>query len=214
MSDTLLNLVNRVIRTTGDSKEISTVTGSLIGERITDFLNQTLGDVEQVANWPRLRVNAQGIGDGADDIFEFTGSDNVREDGPVDVWMPNISPLEELTAAQFDKQLAMNNSGTPLWFQRGVASSGLVQIQINPTPANGDTINMSAYKRATRFSSIVDTGTTEFDDDILIYGALMHMDAYDGLSRGYAALFKNHLENKVLSVYSNRIITVHVDSYR
>jgi len=214
MSDTLLNLTNRILRTTGDAKEVSTVSGSLIAERITDFLNQVIGDVEQIANWPRLRVNAVGTGDGVNDTFEFTGSENVREDGPVGVWIQDIDPLEELTPSQFDAQLAQNNTGPPLWFQRGVASSGKASVQINPVPASGSVINMSAYKRASRFDSTVDTGTTEFDDDILVYGALMHMDAYDGLSRGYASLFKNHMENKVLSVYSNRIITVHVDSYR
>jgi len=214
MSDTLLNLVNRVIRTTGDSKEITTVTGSLIGERITDFLNQVIGDVEQVANWPRLRLDATGIGNGVDDTFEFTGTQNVREDGPVSVWIETKGLMEELTPVQFDIKLSEPVSGISAWFQRRVAASGLAEIQITPTPASGDVIHMSSYKRATRFDSTIDTGTTEFDDDVLVYGALMHMDAYDGLQRGYAALFKNHLDTKKLSVYSNISFAVQADSYQ
>jgi len=215
MSDTLLNLVNRVIRTTGDGQEVTTVSGDLLAERITDFLNQTIGDVEQVANWPRLRVDAQGTGDGSSGTFDFTGTENIREDGPVSVWISGDGRvLDELTPIQFDAQLSKSLTGKPLWFQRRVASTGKVSIQIYPVPASGSTVNMSAYKRATRFSSSTDSGTTEFDDDVLVYGALMHLDAYDGLDRGYATLFKRHLDMKVAMVYSNRVFAVDADSYR
>ncbi len=214
MSDTLLNLVNRVLRTTGDAKEVTTVSGSLIAERITDFLNQTIGDVEQAANWPRLRIDAQGTGDGISGIFDFTGSQNIREDGPVSVWIAAQKLLDELTPVLFDAKKAATVTGSPLWFVRRVSSTGKAEVEIYPIPASGDVINMSAYQRASRFDSTVDAGTTEFDDDILAYGALMHLDAYDGLDRGYASLFKNHLNMKKMSVFSNRVFAVETDSYQ
>lgn len=209
MSDTLLNLTNRALRETGDAKEVTTISGSLIAERITSFLNQVLGDLEQAieakppnnpVRWPFLRVDSTGTGDGTNDTFDFTGSENVREDGPIDVWIPTLGKLHPLKASDFDAHLALGESGNPEYFQIRVASTGKAEIQIYPLPANGLVINMSAYKRASRFDSTVDSGTTEFDDDILMYGLLMHLDAYDGLDRGYASLFKNHLISKGITL--------------
>ena len=61
-SSTTLELANKVLRGTGDADQLTTISGSVggIGERIVEFLNLTIGDVEKAVNWPFLRVSAQG----------------------------------------------------------------------------------------------------------------------------------------------------------
>jgi len=218
MSSTLLTLVNKVLVTSGDSSPVTTVTGSVggIAERITEFLNLTIGAIENRTNWAALRVNASGLASGNDDVFDFIGLEDVRSGGAVSVWIANKGLMQELTPEQFDTQLALqSNTGNSLFFQRGTSvTDGKFQIQLYPTPANGDVISVSAYKRATRFDSAVDTSTTEFDDDILVLGALMHLDSYDGLNRGYAALYQDQLNSDVMANMSNRGTRVEVDGYQ
>jgi len=103
-------------------------------------------------------------------------------------------------------------TGLPKIFQRGSSATGSLQIQIHPMPSAGSIINVSAYKRATRFTTI-DTSTTEFEDELITYGALMHMDAYDDMQRGYAALFKSAVNGAVLKLYSNSNHQVMTESY-
>ena len=216
-SSTLLTLVNRVLATTGDASAVSTVSGSIggIAERITEFLNLTIGAIENRTNWAALRVNASGTADGTTDVFDFSGTEDVRSGGAVSVWIATKGIMQELTPEQFDTQVALQlNEGNSLFFQRGAGTAGQLQVQLYPTPANGDIINMSAYKKATRFDATVDTGTTELDDDVLVLGALMHLDSYDGLNRGYAALFQDQLNADVMANMSNRGTRVEVDGYQ
>jgi len=217
MSSSLLTLVNRVLATTGDAKAVTTVSGSVggIAERITEFLNLTIGAVENKSNWASLRVNATGAANGTDDVFDFSGTEDVRSGGAVSVWIAAKGMMQELTPEQFDSQVALQlNTGQSLFFQRGVSSANKLQVQLFPTPASGDVINISAYKKASRFDATVDTGTTELDDDVLVLGALMHLDSYDGLTRGYATLYQNQLSSDVLSNIANRGIRVEVDGYQ
>jgi len=216
-SSTALDLVNTVLRTTGDAKPVTTIAGSTggIAERIIDFLNLVIGDVEKRNNWPALRSNSQGTANGVDDIFEFTGAEDLRVGGAVSVWISGSGELlQELTPEQFDAALSSGQSGTPIYFQRGVAASGKLQVQIYPKPTAGSIVNSSGYKKATKFTTADDTATTEFDDELLVYGALMHLDLYDGLDRGYAALFKQQLDVTALEVMSSRQIAVAVDNYQ
>lgn len=214
-SSTALTLVNKVLRLTGDYKAVSTISGSPanIAERIIDFMNLVLGDIENKANWPILRVNATGTGDGTNDIFDFTGSEDVRTGGAVSVWIAGQDRLDELTPEQFDRALTEGISGQPLYFQRGVSSTGKLQVQILPTPANGDVINMTAYAKATRLDAANDSSTTEFDDDLLVYGALMHMDLFDQIDRGYAALYKYKLNDAMSEFFRNAQFQIEVESY-
>ena len=224
-SSSLFELTNIVLRTTGDLAELSDSGGTDdvanasggIGKRITDFFNLTIGAIEKRSNWSVLRFNATGVADGTNDVYEFIGSNDLRAGGTVSVWMAGQGMLEELTAEQFDKRLAEDDgaNGVPTYFNRQSNASGILQIQIYPTPASGEVINVSAYQKATKFTQPpVDTETTQFDDDILVNGVLMHLDLYDQIDRGYATLFKDQLDISVMESISNRQIRIEADSYR
>lgn len=213
MGSTALTIVNDVLLLTGDSSPLTAIDGSIgsIGERVRSFMNLTLSDIEKKANWPELRVNSQGTADGITGIMNFTGTDDVRADSAVSVWISAHKVMDEVTAEQFDIIVASQRMiGLPQIFQRGSDATGQLQIQIHPMPAAGSIINVSAYKRATRFTT--DTSTTEIDDDLIRYGTLMHMDAYDGMDRGYSALFKGAVDGSILKLYSNSNFQVMVET--
>lgn len=215
-SSTALSLVNSVLRMTGSFKQLSTISGSVggIGERIIEMFNITIAEIETKANWPELRVNVQGTANGTDGIFLFSGSEVVKADGPVSVWIATEGRMEEVTPSQFDEIVATTALvGNSKVFQRGSSPTGVAQVQIYPIPSNGELINMSTYKRATRLDATAPTGTTEFDDELLVMGASMHMDLYDRIDRGYAGRFKNMLDDKFMSYYSNNAIRVEIDKY-
>jgi len=217
MGSGALVLVNDVMSMTGDSKQLSTIAGSSggIAERTVRFMNQVIADVEQMHNWAFLRTNAAGVANGVDDIFEFSGTEDVRVGGAVSVWIAGQGSLKELSPSQFDSVIGDNalTGSEPLYFQRGSNAAGTVQVQIYPVPASGTVINLSAYKEADRFDANDDASTTQFDDAVIRYGALMHTDAYDGLDRGYTALYKNHLDHMIISALSNTNYTVQPESY-
>jgi len=215
MGSTALSLVNDVLLLTGDYGALTTITGSPgdIGERIVGFLNLTISDIEKKANWHELRINAQIAADGINDTYSFTGTGDIRPGSAVSVWITSLSELDEVSPEQFDIIVASRKlTGRPVIFQRGSDSTGTLQIQIHPMPSSTDTINISAYKKATRFTT-VDTSTTELDDDLIKYGALMHMDAYDGMDRGYASLFRDALNSAIAQTYSNTNYKVMLESY-
>lgn len=222
-SSTALTLVNRVLSVTGDSKALATIAGSPggIGERIVEFINLVIGEVEKKTNWPFLRSDSIGVGDGVNDAFVFTGTDDIRFGGAVSVWIANNGTARELTPEQFDVILSTptavtqtSSSTTEYYFQRGVdATTGKLFVQLYPVPPAGAVIHLSGFRKATRLTTTT-TSTTEFDDDILIYGALMHMDAYDGMNRGYATLYAEHLAEYVMEQYANRSIQITTESYQ
>jgi len=214
-SSTALVLVNDVLSLTGDYQQITTIAGSAggIGERIIGFMNLTISDIERKANWPELRVNSQGISDGISGVMDYSGIGDVRADSAVSVWIDGQAAMQEVTPEQFDIIVASQKlTGLPTVFQRGSTIDGLLEIQIYPTPASGTIINASAYKKATRLTTS-DTSTTEIDDDLLRYGALMHIDAYDGMDRGYATLFKGALDASISKLYSNANYQIMIESY-
>lgn len=214
-SSTSLALVNKVLSLSGDlTPDLTAITGSTggIAERIVEMLNLVIGDMERKFNWPFLRVNVQGPADGITGIMDFVGPQDIRSGGPVSVWIEGSTRMEEVTAEQFDLLAAEQSVTTPAVFQRGVAAGGGLEIQIHSIPAAGEIVHVSAYSRATRLSATV-TDTTEFDDDVLVLGALMHLDAYDGLDRGYAGKFKEVMSDYVSEVARNSQIRVEVESY-
>jgi len=214
-SSTALALVNDVLLLTGDYSSLATVAGAPgdIGERIVGFLNMTIADIEKKGNWPELRVNAQGTADGITDIMSFSGTQDIRADGAVSCWIADQSLMDEVTPEQFDSIVASRKmTGLPKIFQRGSDVNGKLQVQIHPMPSAGDVVNVSTYKHATRFTTS-DTSTTELPDDLLRLGALMHMDAYDGMNRGYNTLFQDALAGSLAKLYSNMNYQVMVESY-
>ena len=216
-SSTALQLVNKVLILTGDYQPLSTIANSPadIGARIVHFLNEAIADIDSAINWPQLRITATGTGDGTSDLFDFSGTEDVRFDGAISVWIPNVGRLVELPPQEFDSVQAENViRGNPVYFMRGVGQGNKLQLQIYPVPANGQTINLTAYRRATRLDPAVDTSTTDFDDELLIYGAMAHMDAFDGMDRGYGPMFQKALYDAILKTYSNVEYKRAVESYK
>jgi hypothetical protein len=220
-SSTLKELTNVVLRTTGDLAELTatqTVAGASggIGKRITDFFNLVIGKIEKESNWAPLRWDSQGTTDGINDTYEFNGADDMRAGGVVSVSIDTLGILEEVTTAQFDKLKSEGViGGSASYFQRQISAAGLMQVQIYPLPAAGLTLNVRGYKKASKFTQPpVDTETTEFDDDLLVTGALMHIDLYDQIDRGYATLFMDGLAVAKLEAISNRQVRVTVESYK
>lgn len=223
-SSSLINLVNIILRTTGDASEIvdtaattdvANATGG-IGKRTTDFINLVIDKIEKSHNWAALRVDSTGTTDGVEDTYEFVGVQEMKSGGPVSVWVSDLGRLEEVTAEQFDKLKAEGGTaqGVPVYFQRQVSAAGNMQVQLYPLPATGYTLNISGYRRATKFTQPpVDTETTDFDDALIVTGVLMHIDMYDGMSRGYRALFGDALATAKLEAISNRQIRVEVEKY-
>jgi len=215
MGSSALTLVNEVLLLTGDYQQLTTIAGNPgnIGERIVGFMNLAISDIERKANWSELRVNSTGTGDGVNNVFDFSGTSDVRADSVVSAWITGLRQIGEVTPEQYDIIIASQKlTGQPQIFQRGSSSTGKLEIKIFPAPAVGDVINVSAYKRATRFTT-TDTSTTELDDDLIKYGALMHMDAYDDMNRGYAELYKDALNSALAKLYSNSNYTTMVESY-
>ncbi|NOR56980.1 MAG: hypothetical protein GQ474_00475 [Sulfurimonas sp.] len=223
-SSTLFELVNIVLRTTGDLDELTDNTlgttvalaPSGIGKRIVDMLNLTIGKIERESNWAQLRENSVGTTDGVNDTYEISTVNDVKQGAPVAVWITDSGRLEEVTAEQFDKLRADGGSaaGIPQYFQRGVSATGNMSVQLYPMPATGYTVNVSGYRKATKFSQPpVDTETTDFNDDLLTTGALMHLDVYDGQPRGYDGLFIDLLASAKLEAISNRQVHIEVERY-
>ena len=218
-NSTVKELVNKVLRLSGDAKPLTateTIDGSLggIAERILEFFNVVIADVEMKTNWNFLRSDSFGTTDGINDTFEFTGADDVAAAKAVSVTIDGVGSLQELSPAQFASQLAIGTLTTPTYFTRQTSAAGKLQVQIYPTPPAGQTLNVTAYKTATRFVVGTDTTVSEFEDTLLIYGALMHLDSYDGLDRGYAQLFGSHLANTLMTNFGNREYRVTMDSYQ
>ena len=217
MSSTALQLVNKILVLTGDYQKLVTIAGAPadIGERIVHFLNEAISDIDSQANWPQLRLSVTGTGDGVNDTFEFGGTEDVRFDGAISVWIPNVGKLVELPPQEFDRVKAENViRGNPIYFLRGVSPTGKLQIQFYPIPSNGQTLNVTAYRRATKLDPAIDTSVTEFDDELLIYGAMAHMDAFDGMDRGYGPMFQKALYDAVFKTYLNTEYRRNAESYK
>lgn len=211
-SNSALTLVNRILSTTGDYSALASLVGSpaAIADRIIDFLNIALSEVEQVSEWPELREEASFNGTGSAVEFIYVGASDVPPNGIGSVWIVGGDLLYELSGPQFDKVKAQAASGAvPRYFRRGYDSiTSKPSVEIYPAPAAGTgNVKVTMYKRATRFVAGDDSATnkTELDDSLLIHGALMHMDAYDGMDRGYAPAYEKMKENAVMANTRNTL---------
>lgn len=215
-SKTLLELVNEVLLTTGDYSKLTTVINSPgdIAERIMNFLNMTIEDIERTADMPELRYDFSVTADGVNSIWDAPGPVDVRPDSAVIVTVDKYS-LEEVTPGMLH---AMKAAGTvaqpPKFFARNASPSGLLSIEIYPTPASGSQIDIVAYKRATPFT-LSDTATTELmNNNLLVLGALAHIDAYDGMQRGYMQLYQMAKQDMIAQRFKNMQIRITPEDYR
>jgi len=217
MSSDALTLTNRVLRLTGDLPQVATIVGSVggVAERIVEYLNLTIGDIERRRNWDILRVDASGLGNGVDALFDFGGAEDVRSYGGISIWITGQGSLTERTPEQLNELKAAPApiSGQPIYFTRKAGLTGKAQFEIFPAPSNGQVINMTAYRKAVRFDATVTTSTTEFDDDALVYGAMYHLDAFDGLNRGYAPIYNDIVLKMIEEATMNREIQAVPESY-
>jgi len=224
MSSDALTLTNRVLRLTGDlpqitgsPKQAAAIIGSVggVAERIVEYLNLTIGDIERRRNWDILRVDASGLGNGVDALFDFGGTEDVRSYGGISIWITGQGSLAERTPEQLNELKAAPApiSGQPIYFTRKAGLTGKAQFEIFPVPSSGQMVNMTAYRKATRFDATVATSTTEFDDDALVYGAMYHLDAFDGLNRGYAPIYNDIVLKMIEEATMNREIQAVPESY-
>jgi hypothetical protein len=197
-SSIALTVVNKVLSTTGDYSALPALTDSPanIAERVLDFCNITLADLEGASIWPALKVEGTFTGDGTTTAFTYLGAEDIPAHGISSVWVVGGDLLDELNTPQFDRVRAQGASGAaPKYFTRSFVNNKPV-VEIYPAPAAASTVRTTMYRRATPLSYVASTTltpetwtTTEFDDNLVVYGALMHLDAYDGMDRGYKVLY-------------------------
>jgi len=214
-SDTCLNLVNKVLRLTGDSEVVATVVGSPanIAERIIDFMNIVLQDVCKKIEFPELFTTFTSTADGTSSQYIAAGFTTRPRSGltcTVDARL-----LEEVSHRRLHELRAQNSyTGLPVVYARIAGSNGELGIDVYPIPASGATITILAAKEPTLFT-VTDSDTTEIQaDDLLTLGAIAHMDAFSGMERGYMQLFEAAKNRTWKDTYEHQAYRVQPESYR
>jgi len=194
-SDNALTLINRVLRTTGDYSQLTTVVGSPAGiaERIIDYMNIVLKDIVRKVEFPELLSKFQATADGINSIYTSTLSFATVGSG-VSVIIDGIGKMEEISPTRLDEMRAQpfiqGIYGRPQYFARIAGLNNQLAVDVYPTPQANSIITVSTYLSPTLFTPI-DTSITELsNNDIIVLGTLAHLDAYDGLERGYMALYE------------------------
>jgi len=210
-----LTLVNRVLLTTGDFNQLTTIVGSpaAIGERIVSFLNLAVSDISRVMDFPILENVFSATGDGINSKWG-TAIGSAGAANSVISCNVDLNKLEYVSPAQMVAYRNQLYVGLPKFFTTSVVPTGELEVDIYPTPAAGSSISIIGYNDPAQFTN-VDTSTTEFTgmDDVILLGALQHMDAYDGMNRGYAKLYAD-AKNKLLVHHNrNKQIRIMPESY-
>jgi len=208
-----LSLVNTVLSRTGDFPSLSTLLNSPanIAGKIVGMMNTSLAKIESVTAWPQLRITESFIANGGSTVFTYTGAEDISPTSIISVYIAGGDSLVELTDQQLDRVKSHTNGTTPRYFRRSFIPSNNTNsqpsIEIYPTPPINAVITVTYYARATRFSINSDTSKTDFDDELVLAGALYYSDLYDGLDRGYKAIFDELLS---LVARDNSRNTLHV----
>lgn len=214
-SDTALNLVNQILVMTGDYEKLATVVGSPanIAERYIHSLNYTIDDLRNTIQFEELRYDFTGTADGINDTWDTSGA-NVEPSAAVKVTVDK-NVLEEVTWGRMQELKATNPyPGQPAFFSRLSTSTGNLSIQIYPTPATGQTINIVSSITPTKFT-LNDTDTTEINDNtLLVMGAIAHADAFVGMERGYMQLYQAMKRERWVARNRNLDLRVQVEDYR
>jgi len=215
-SATALTLVNRVLSTTGDYTSLSTVVGSPggIAERIINFLNITIADVGRIMDMPILYNTFSATADGLNGVWASPDVTSAN-DSTIAVSVDR-QYLEEVSLAQMTRHKTVRDiTGLPQVFSRRRNAAGGLEVEIYPVPASGSLINIEAYNNPSELT-VTDLATTELTgiDDILVLGALSHMDAYDGMNRGYEAKYQASKNKLFTHLNRNKQIRIQPESYR
>jgi len=193
-SDNVLNLVNKVLRITGDLDPINTVmlSPANIAERIIDYFNLVLTDVTRKIEFPELQYVFSGVADGLNPVFMSAIQFSKISSG-VSCTVSGVGNLEEVSPARFLELKSMPQgqsiAGRPIYFMRTSGTLTSLAVEVFPVPSAGMTVTVLTYTKPLAFV-LADTSATEVNiDDILVYGAVAHLDAYDGIDRGYMNLY-------------------------
>lgn len=215
-SDTALNLVNRIFRLTGDYEPVATVVGSPAGiaERAIDFLNFTVNDLTRLIEFDVLHTSFTGTGDGSNFIFISSGITAAPDSAISATVDTNI--LEEVSRKRLHEIKAANELASthqPTYFARLSDADNALGVEIYPTPANGADITVLAQQSPTLLT-VTDTDTTEItDNDLLVLGAMAHMDAYSGMERGYMPLYEEAKKRLWTNNYEHKNFAITTEDY-
>ena len=214
-SDTALNLVNEVFVLTGDYTKVTTVVGSPadIAERVIRFMNITVNDLARKIDFPILENSFTGTGDGANSQFissSLTFSPNSAISCTV-----NTYALEEVSRKRLNEARDTNDlSGVPQYFTTISGANNELGVDIYPTPSSGATIKVLASSNPTLFT-VSDTSITEIDvNDLIVLGAIAHMDAFAGMERGYMQLYEAARNRHSTQMYGNQQFRITPEDYR
>jgi len=214
-SDTCLNIVNKVLRMTGDHEVITTVVGSPanIAERVIDFMNIVLKDICKKIEFPELFTAFTSTANGVDTQYVADGFVTRPRSG-LTCTVDNTL-LEEVSHRRLHELRAQNTyTGLPVVYARIAGVNGELGIDIYPMPPSGSTITILAAKEPTLFT-VSDTSTTEVQaDDLLELGAIAHMDAFSGMERGYMQLYEAAKSHTWKDTYEHQAYRIQPVSYR
>ena len=213
-SDTALVLVNRIFRTTGDYGSVATVVGSPsdIAERAIDFLNIALKDLTRLIDFDVLAASFTGTGDGINSQYISSGI-LASPDSAISVTV-DTNIVEEVSRKKLNEMRdSQQLSGVPTYFCRVSDANNNLGVDIYPLPASGATIKVLAQQTPTLFT-VADASTTEIDEnELLVLGAIAHMDSFSGMERGYMQLYEASKNNLWVKNFSNQGLRVTTESY-
>jgi len=214
-SNTALALVNEVLLLTGDYQPVTTVVGSPAGiaERVIYFMNITLKDLVRKIDFPILETSFQGNGDGVQTQYIsslIASNPNSAVSCTVDTNVLEATSRKRLNEMRDSKFLI----GVPKYFTVIAGLSGELGVDIYPTPAAGSTITVLSSAQPTPFT-VSDTSTTEIsDNDLIVLGAIAHMDAFSGMERGYMQLYESARNRQWTQMYGNQQFRITTEDYR
>jgi len=215
-SDSALTLVNRIFRLTGDYSSVATVIGSPadIAERAIDFLNITLRDLTRTIDFDILHNSFAGTGNGVDSVFA-SGVVASSPDSAISVTI-DANVATEVTRKNLHEIRTVSATSTsyPYYFCRTADATGALAVDIYPIPANGSAITVLSQQDPTEFT-VADASVTEItDNDLLVLGAIAHMDAFSGMERGYMQLYEEAKKRLWLQTYEHQEVQISVEDYR
>jgi len=213
-SDTVLNFVNKCLRSTGDYEPLATVVGSpaAIADRIVDTMNLVLADICRKIEFPELEVSFTLAADGINSQYLASGFVTRPRSGLK--LTCGIYPVEEVSTSRLNELRDQNTySGIPQVFARIAGSNGELGVDIYPTPAAGLVLTLYAAQEPTKFT-VADAAVTEIiADDLIELGTIAHMDAYSGMERGYMQLYEAAKNRAWKDTFEHQAFRVECEDY-
>jgi len=216
-SDTALNLVNRVLRTTGDYPPITTLINSPsnIAAKIVDFMNLVVEDIDRKFEFNELQSSFQATANGTSSVFISANLLSKTSTG-VDCLIDGIGRLTEVSPSRLAEMRATPSQfvAQPQYFARKSGLNDEIGVDIYATPANGSIITVTSFEKLNQFT-LNDASTIKVNvDDMIVLGSLAHMDAYDNIERGYMQLYQKTKDDMWQKMMGNVQYRTEVEDYR